>query len=156
MQRQSIADNLTVRGLRIAVMALYLLTPIFWLLDALGYADLRLPNMLDSHAAARWTYYGVLTLLGIGMTLLPRLIGTFAVLESAINLALTATGLATTYVGILDRATTGQPEPATAGATPVNMASVAIALGTILICYFAAQCEHLSARKRGRQKPDGA
>lgn len=144
MQRQAIANNLTARALRIAVMLLYLLTPLFWLLDALGYADLRLPNILDGQPAARWAYYGVLVLLGVGMTLLPKLIGTFAILESAINLGLTATGLATSYVGLLERATNGEPIPATAIATPANMASVAIALGTIFVCYFAAKVEHTS------------
>jgi hypothetical protein len=92
---------------RMALAGVYLATPAFLLLD--WAADLNLRTaFVEDRPGWKWSYYGLLTALGIAMAMLPKLARPLATVEAGINALLTALGVMIPYVEMASAAAAGE------------------------------------------------
>ena len=131
---------------RVGVIALYLMTPVFAVLQWKFGLNLRLPEVLDTRTWAI-AYYATLTGLGIAMAFVPAAgARVLAMLESAINILLNGASLMLWYAAQLDHAAKGEPVADGAAGDQFNFIGFLASLGIILVCYVWGQAD------RGRQK----
>ena len=97
----------STRSLRRLVLAIvYLATPVFLVLDWSAGLNLR-AAFLESRPPWKWSYYGLLLVLGVAMALLPQLARPLATVEAGMNALLTSLMVLLPYVEMIGAAERG-------------------------------------------------
>jgi hypothetical protein len=122
--------NVNARGAPRLLLAYYLATPLFVVLDLVAGINLR-TTFLDGAPALKAAYYAASLGCGAAIARWPARAALIGLLESGTNIGLLILGVGLAYLRVLDAALADTPlPPVFTTASALNLALSAVVLGT--------------------------
>lgn len=119
------------------VLAWYLATPVFAVLDLVFGVNVRLA-FLDQQPALRMTWYALAVGCAAAVARWPARAGVIGLAESAASIALLVVGAGTAYLRALDAAL-AEPAVIAPPFSPADVANLILSAGVLIVSYIAAQ-----------------